>query len=367
MKTKNAIKVNADYESVLFSGKGSDVINQSIEYLAFFLEAAPLFTSKKYSAPYLTYVESITGHLPRIVHQGKAELWWGKLQNEGVERLLNSKITSTQLMLKQGWGQDLHILKEVKDFEKLDLSKNFIIKDPFEMSGRGFTLLREYPSEDESKAWESKFQKSPLIAEPLLERRYDFSHYLFPDGHTICYQNLVDGRFQYKGTAFENWRDAKPENLPFYSEIDASEWKHFQDALLTIRLVYQQLSQGLSEEVGFSVDSFIYKQESKLKIHIMSEVNFRKTMGFICYLLAQKYAQQSPWARLLIQPSYKNQGGFEEVHKRLNHLLLHSQSESGVIILSPGDARFETFFLCARDRHEGEKLEAELNRLLTDA
>ena len=93
-------KVNADYESVLFGNRpGPAIINQSLEFLVFFLEDEPLFTDKKYDPAYLKYLEKVTGKIPSILSQGSYENWWGALRDLNLERKLNSKEFNPKLEL----------------------------------------------------------------------------------------------------------------------------------------------------------------------------------------------------------------------------------------------------------------------------
>lgn len=358
------IKVNADYESALFGGAESLEINQALEFLALFLEQRPLHSLKNYSQEYLLYVEAVAGWKPIITKDPPAEMWWGRLENPQLERTLNSKITSTNLVITQGWCQHTAIINSAAEF-KLSDRIPLLIKDPHSMSGRGFMALK--PAEEVPKHLREKLQSRCYIVEPLEDRRYDFSHYYFPDGTNICYENLVDQRFQYKGSVFQNWRQATIDTLSFYHLPASSHWSEFSSALKTIEFTYREMANSLQQSIGFSVDSFIYQQDSQLKIRYLSEVNFRRTMGMVTYQLAQKYASSYPWASLRIEKSYKSSGGFLEIKKRLNELLLSQSKDSGLIILSPGDSRFEMYFLCAINQVAGEQLKQRMDQLLSNS
>jgi len=94
-----ALRVNADYEVELFHNKiASPAINQSIEFMLFFLKDNPLYSQKIYSTDYLNYVEKITGHVPQIVNKGSYDNFWGALKNKDLEKWWNSKITHTELI-----------------------------------------------------------------------------------------------------------------------------------------------------------------------------------------------------------------------------------------------------------------------------
>lgn len=336
-----SIKFNADYESVLFANKPAPVINQALEFLAFFVDERPLITSKKYSEDYLKYVTAITGSKPILKKEGQAENFWGKLENLSLERKLNSKMESSKFIIDQKWCSHTYIIHSIEELTGLD-DGIYLAKNPFGMSGQNFVTFNKCTV----NKVEPLLKFGAVIVEPLFDRKYDFSHYVFPDGKTICYQNLVDDKFQYRGTVFNDFNNATIENLGFYSELSRSEWKKFQEQLEGIIQFYR--SQGAVD--GFSVDSFVYVERGELKIRVMSEINYRRTMGLVCYLLAERFAEAS-WCAFLLAKADK--------HKTI-------PVDKSMIQLSPGDSRYEMFFLSANDQESGKHRFGELKELLPD-
>jgi hypothetical protein len=86
-------------------------------------------------------------------------------------------------------------------------------------------------------------------------------------------------------------------------------------------------------------------------------------MGRVTYELAQKFGLERPWNMLLVSKSFNN---FENLKNRLASLLYQKDKESGLIILSPGDTRFDLFFLTAENAELGAKLMKDLSELLPD-
>lgn len=328
-------RVNADYESVLFHGKPSSVINQAIEFFLFFLSDAPLNSSKKYDPAYLEYVHSLTGRRPVIVSQADYENWWGPLTNPELERWWNSKATSRLL------NPDSFMLASENDLLKLQLDQRYLLKDPFGMSGQRMQLYR---SDEANKL------KWPLLAEPFFDRVHDFSHYVFPDGKVIAYENLVDGRFQYKGTVFTRLDNAVVENLSFYSELSAAHWKKFASELTHIQAFYAQ-EQNLT---GYSIDSFTYRQQEQLHIRALSEVNYRRTMGRCAYELGIRHSEGEWFGFFLLKRGNQPLWKMPELSKL-------------VMVLSPGDSRFEILTLAASDAATAKEKISEVNALLANA
>jgi hypothetical protein len=348
------LKVNADYEVQLFHQQLAPVaINQSIEFLLFFLSDRPLFGQKSYSPDYLDYVKSLTGRTPVIVGHGPFENYWGPLKNIESERWWNSKLTSSELLINNGWCPDTHIISQETDLKNINWDRSLLLKDPFGMSGQKFQILSTDKMIDERVTIVKKAMgQGPVILEPWLNRKFDFSQYVFPSGKIIAYQNQVDLKFQYKGTLFPQWPSASLEDLDFYSLIDQEEWATFHQRTQTIMDFYSTRP----NECGYSIDSFVYEEKGKLKVRVMSEINYRLTMGRVAYELAGIFSGRHPWNALLLAKT--NLSG-PPLWKQLPKV-------EGLVVLSPGDSRFEMIFVSAENPDKGRLLIQKANDLLAD-
>jgi hypothetical protein len=337
------LRINADYENELFFKKtSSPLINQSLEFLSFFLNEEAIYSTKTYQESYLEYVSAISGQSPKIIAQGPYINWWGALQNLSVEQWWNSKMTSAKLNIDKGWDPEIIIIDNEADLHKLKKDSSYLLKDPFEMSGRKFIVLQA----DQSAP---KLSPATYLAEPLLDRKFDFSTYIYPDGRIIHYENLVDKRFQYKGSIFSNLGHATIDNLSFFRMLPEKSWIIFQDQLAAVIQYYQKYP----NQIGYSIDSFIYEENGELKIRALSEVNYRRTMGRVAYELANKYFSHMAWAGLFIIPTTDT-----PLWKKLGRI------EENCLILSPGDTRFEVLLVAAVDNLEGYKLVAKVTGLV---
>jgi hypothetical protein len=273
--------------------------------------------------------------------EGKFENWWGLLTKPELEKELNSKIKSARL------NKDSYVLSSLNDLPELD--RTYLAKNPFGMSGQNFAMVEKVRLEN----LEVMLKKGPVVIEPFFDRKYDFSHYVFPNGVSICYENIVDTKFQYKGTIFKDYTNPVIQNLSFFSEVN---WNEFN------------LSQIISEyktdlPTGFSVDSFVY-EDNGLHIRSLSEVNYRRTMGQTAFELAVRFGGVRKWAAFLI---CKSRNDFLDTKKKLLPTEWEPDTSRGVILLSPGDTRFDMFFLSAMDENEGRILLNELKELLPDS
>ena len=351
-----AIKVNADYEAVLFNLKKSlPIINESLEFLAFFISDKKIISHKKYTSDYLDHVESLIGRMPQVMSEGIAENWWGALKNIPLEQKLNSKEMSAELNISEGWCTDTHIISDMTELPILD--KTYLAKNPYGMSGQNFSLVEYGRLEN----LESMLKRGKVILEPFLERVYDFSHYIYPNGIKICYQNIVDQKFQYRGTLFQDYTNPDIKLLSFHSAVEKSEWDEWKEALEKIITHYRTPEL----ECGFSIDSFIYREKNKLKIRYLSEVNYRRTMGQVAFELSMKFGGLRKWSLFVLA---KNSGlTFSAMKEKLAPLKWSEELSSGVVLLSPGDVRYDMFFLSAVNAIEGKELFNDLKKLLPDS
>ncbi len=294
MAKNDCIKVNADYEMMLFHRKsGPAYMREALEFLAFYLQDQPVLTTKEYSQEFLAHVKSVSGRTPGIVSKGQPLNWWGPLTDPVREMWLNSKLTSFKLALEQGWTEGCILSRE--EVSLLKVEREMLVKDPHGMSGKGLITLRP-----EVPVVLPQVMQGDLIVEPLLNRKYDFSSFIFPDAKVITYQNLVDEKFQYRGTLFSSPEEFTERSLEFYAEIPAAEWQKYSEALKIIRQHY-----GVTP-YGYSVDSFVHELNGDKRIHILSEVNARRTMGLIGYEMMKLVKKDRKTALTLKKPYFED-------------------------------------------------------------
>lgn len=349
------LRVNADYEVELFYQKiAPPSINQTIEFFLFFLNDRDLFSSKNYSDEYLQHVKSLTHRIPQIKETGPFENFWGALTHKEDEAWFNSKMTSTELIIGQGWCGETRILNQDSSLDFLQAERSYLLKDPYAMSGQKFVKIRSIDSlEENKKIINHALTKGVQIIEPFFERKYDFSQYVFPEGKIIAYENTIDDKFQYKGSIFQRYPYAELSDLSFYQEISREKWQTFKQQTRTIIDFYGR-SPNLN---GYSIDSFIYEEQGELHIRVMSEINYRKTMGWVTSELARLYAGKNEWVKLILHKPIQTLKPKWEILKSLPQ----------VMVLSPGDSRFDIYFVFEKNAQEGEKVLKQMNELLSHA
>jgi hypothetical protein len=336
-----ALKVNADYESVLFHSRpGQRIVNESLEFLAFFLSHQPILTQKNYSPDYLEYVTSRTGNRPHLVTSSDdVENWWGQLKNIPIEKWMNSKVTSTEFLIERQWINGHKILR-TKENSFLGNDQAYLIKDPFLMSGQKFQIINP----GEKLNWSGH---EILVAEPLLNRKKDFSAYFYSSQKIIFYENIIDHHFHYRGTIFNDWTSPHLENLKFFDQIDPQHWKVYRQRLKQIISHYVKNT----DISGFSIDAFIYFNQECL-IYPLCEINYRRTMGQVAYELAETYSKDHKWAGLLLLKPARRP------------LWTQLPNHPHLMVLSPGDTRFEILLIMAESAQHAQEILKEVESLI---
>lgn len=269
------IVVNADYDEILAGGVPKPAQVKAIECLAFWVQDAPLKTQHEYSPEYLAYVAQHSGRKPRVVKNGTAINWWGELGNLELEKKINSKIWARR------WWQQFHdfpgVIVHSADaaLNALPATGQALIKRDHGMSGRGhWKTSREQWNESQQrlKNWFS----GGVIVEPLYERISDLSALWLPEEKRfIFYRNIVDDRFQWLGCRIEN------NGTPFFSHQEEALLEPWREQLVKLATELQLFGyQG-----PFSVDAFFHLQDGELAFYPCSEINARKTMGWVAYNL----------------------------------------------------------------------------------
>jgi hypothetical protein len=342
-----ALRVNADYELALFEGRaGPKIVNESVEFLALFLEERPLYSQKTYADCYLRHVEELTGRAPRITAAGPAENWWGSLADLSRERRLNSK----EVILPFSAGTAL--VTAVDEFRPRPGTR-YLLKSAHGMSGQNFLVWDEATPRVALAKLLDRCDR--LVAEPLLDRRRDFSHYVLSPATVICYENLVDERFQYKGTLFSDLRAPDFPSLSFSGDVSAPVRERFLREFAELRAFVA----GLGVAGGYGVDSFTYAAGAETRVRTISEINYRKTMGLVAWLLSNRFSAGDPWTMFFLARPPKKPDVFTYIRERTAGL-------PGLFYLSPGDTRFEVFLLTAPTAAVGRARLAELRALLPD-
>ena len=337
------IRANFDYEIELFSGHPNLKINQELEYLYWWSEdnLQSLATNYPYSEQYLDYLQSLVkGEVSTIKGKGDTN-WWGELIDIKTEKILNSKITSTQFAIENNLCHPL--TKIVSSIDEINHLKDldYVLKNPYMMSGKGFKKFHSKNFSEEVKTWANKqFLTSPLILEPWLNKKEDFSSYVFLKEMRIeTYFNTSNDQGNYKGTiVYGNPTSVFEElercgvNLDYYFQFT----QLVSDYYIT-----------LGAKSGMSLDSFIFEEDGLKKVYLLSEVNYRKTMGWVALKL-KKYLPVDGVGQLMMIKRENNYENFEDYKSLFNQFLYDSNSREGIILLSHHQNQFLTFFLSAK-------------------
>lgn len=315
---------NADYESSLFVSNSSiksgeyfwqpSALNREFEYFILLLEKAKLLSSKLYDPKYLDFLEHLSGNTIEIETDvskasiSKARPWWSPITTWERDRKLHSKITSMQISAKLGFPDDMQLAQSSQFLEKLSGQEKLLFKEEGGMSGKGHYV---WPKEKDKILKVLELGRK-LVVQPLRRRVCDFSCLFLSDDQMAHYENVVDENFQYKGTRFADFELPKvhrAEYLDLANKVK-NEYRH------------------LGADFPFCIDSYLYVDAlGTAQLCAVSEVNTRKTMGFIAYRLKDLFRA--------------NFASFYLSRKRL------SETPKDVYLLSPAGNLFQAYFIVA--------------------
>lgn len=185
-----------------------------------------------------------------------------------VVKLVNSKAFSFNESPKLPGAELIHTMDELERWNH-HIEGPKVLKSCFGVSGKGHLFL---PSEHRKTFAEKEFGAGhPIIAEPWVERKLDFSTQwmIHPDqkieylGATVC---ISDARGRYNAN--------KVGNLPFlFGSYFPLLEKHQQQVL---PILQKMAALGYFGNVG--IDAMIWGND---KLHPVVEINARKTMGWV--------------------------------------------------------------------------------------
>ena len=313
---------NVDYENFLFSGRAnysftSSKINQEFEFLINFFEDDPVIhTHKLYNERYKEKIEALSGKkFSTSTDPSLARPWCCPIGGIEKDQRIHSKATSSRLALEKGWEEESKIVT-IKNFSP---APGRLYKTEGGFSGRGHLL---WPR-DEAAILKLLEKGALLIEEPLRTRSLDFSALVLGPGQRRLYVNLVDERFQYKGTLLEE------------PVLNAKTRDRYEEILDELEREYL----AIGADYPFSVDSYLYLKDGRERLCAVSEVNARKTMGYIAAGLEKHFLFRK--------------GAFCLMPKEAALTI-----PKNAMALSPADSMFKACFLDAEDRESKAFLEA---------
>lgn len=313
----DACYFNSDFEDYLNSKQEHYKINlnsksnQEFEYLLHFIFNEPILTLKEYDPEYVKHAESISNKdFKTTIHGSKINFFMIMNDNKELDKKLNSKITAAKYGIDNKFCHaETKVISSIQEYQN-----SYLCKKEFSSSGRGF-------STSPNESW---FRKSnEFIMEPKLDRKKDFSS-LILDDDIINYENFIDEQFQYKGT--------------YLRPINFNTSNSYIDSIKRVKDYYRSLGAG---DV-FSIDSFYYLENNTEKTYLLSEVNHRRSFGWIAVKLKEVFQFKNDFIiQLFSQKRLKK-------FKSYNDFL--AVVPTGIIPMSPLGNRF--MLICTSGKNE---------------
>jgi hypothetical protein len=327
-----SLRFNVDFEEVLSGRPSRPHLIATLEFFAFWVTRERVLVHRAYSSRYLQYVAELTGHKIEITKNDSAYDWWGETANLPLMRQLSSKAEFLKWWLKR-WPLEAAVCQNATELESAIGEGWHLIKKSDGMSGRGHIKVKREELTKIRLDW-----KSSVVIEPLYDRVLDVSAlWIAEESRFIYYQNSIDQRFQWRSSFINR------ENLSLPPENSGQWVQHLQ--------ILQKEVSSRGYHGSFSVDAFYYVKEGRRIFHPGSEMNPRKTMGWLAYQLWKK--DQSEFFKLAMHP----------IVLKSEDWLRVSQTTSARL-LSPEDNMFVWYSVSGASETELEKKEAEFLRAL---
>ncbi|MFP5490258.1 MAG: hypothetical protein ACLGG0_02065 [Bacteriovoracia bacterium] len=328
-----SLRFNVDFEEVLSGKPPRPHLIATLEFFAFWVTHERVLVHRDYSSRYLEYVSALTDHKIEITKNDAAIDWWGETANLSLMRELSSKTEFLKWWLKR-WPLEAAVCESPQMLEKAIGEGWYLIKKSDGMSGRGHIKIKR----DDLTAVSRLDWKTPVVVEPLYDRVADVSAlWIAEESRYIYYQNIIDQRFQWRGSILNSATFNKvPEGTGSWSENLSDLQKD----------IFARGYQG-----SFSVDAFFYMKDGQRVFHPGSEMNPRKTMGWLAYQLWKK--EKTQFFKLAMHPCVLKSEDWMRV----------SQSSSARL-LSPEDNMFVWYFVTGSNIEELQKREADFLKAL---
>ena len=359
---KNSNIFNIDYEYELYGlfdkndelKKKIEKIRQELEYIYFFLENSEscLKTNKYYCPHYLEYLKKLGLTIPKMTKEASSGSlnWWGKLKNIPLEKLLNSKKTSTLFALEEKMCHPKTLLieniDELRNFYPSEDTSEWIVRAAYSTAGNGVLRLnrKEFFNAKKINNLERILLDSPIVLEPYLKRIMDIGILInlsSPLNYSIT-KNFINERGSFKGgLIFENKRDFEKK-----LDNDFMSMNLIEENIEKIARYYSSL--GAREYI--QVDSFFFEEQGKIKYYPLVEVNYRKTMGLFLRSM-KKFLPDGGvggWY-FFSQKEIKPTSSFEDKINLINSMIYNSTIKEGIIPVSPPESLFPSFFIASKN------------------
>lgn len=328
-----SLRFNVDFEEVLSGRPARPHLIATLEFFAFWVTSDRVLIHRDYSSRYLDYVTAFTGHKIEITKNDVAIDWWADTKNLPLMRELSSKTEFLKWWQKR-WLLEATVCENTQEVERALAEGWYLVKKSDGMSGRGHIKVKC----DDLSALSRIDWKTPVVVEPLYDRISDVSAlWIAEESRFIYYQNSIDQRFQWRGSILNSATfNIAPE--------DSGNWvKHLSDL--------QKDVSARGYLGSFSVDAFFYMKDGQRVFHPGSEMNPRKTMGWLAYQLWKK--EKTQFFKLAMHPC---------VLKSEDWIRM-SQSPSARL-LSPEDNMFVWYCVTGESMEELESKEAKFLREL---
>lgn len=336
--------VNGEYELDLFKDELGSVrdevklnLRESLEFLFFFINQdsnSKLCSFRSYQESYFEYLKQLGVVIPEVLDGGEGKNWFGKLENLELEKKLNSKLYTYQLIKEMGYPIDSQF--EVSSTDELSqaIQSNpdikWLVKSPYLEGGMGFEVVTvgdDLPN-----------IRYGCVVEPLLERKLDIVYHYNPETKKeLVYFGKCSPKGVYQGgLVFEN---------PKMLEAFIAE-KKMEGAFNLLKTFWKKLAQKVNAyplNQPYTFDSFIYKNEKGYQAYPLTEINYRVNKGTLIENLFKFLPKDGVGELVLIADDSSNYFNYSQKSKNGIIMLDHRKKKKFLFVAGDSFKKVQTF------------------------
>lgn len=334
--------VNAEYERDLFKDIVKPLSEQEIhlsrvsrQYLFYYINQDPKASLLSYwDLPEETkdYFESLGIKLPHHTRENSNSVnWYGELKDLELERNLNNKLSVYELLKSYDEIPDnVHIVNSPSEIRSILSSsghKKWILKSPYSCGGQNIRFITSDGEIPESLEYSH-------ILEPYLDRVLDLSLYYDPKSKDqFYYVSHIHQNCTYLGGRVYQDKSMLDQDLK-----NDGVYEIFMEVIRNLERYLEILKKhNLSQPL--TLDSFIYRENNKLRGYPLCETNYRISMGTLNQNL-RKFLPEKGVGLLMALKA--------DLSKDWKSILPYSTStKTGIISLNEGNPKSAILLLSA--------------------
>ncbi|MFV0521214.1 MAG: hypothetical protein ACK5MI_02120 [Mangrovibacterium sp.] len=211
-----------------------------------------------------------------------------------------------------------------------------VFKSPFSSSGRGLMVLRKPILNDANKKWITTIlkQQTYIVASKWLDKQQDLSFQFDATESGLIFEGVSYFNTNTNGQYKEH--ELNRHNFSIHYNEDTITHMDLLHVGEQLKDVLSQSKLAKLHKGKFGVDALIYKEQDRLKLHPLVEINPRYTMGAVALALQNYIHEESKGFYKIHTVAKESYRDFIAAKQQGNPLVFENNKlKKGVISLTP--------------------------------